>query len=54
VETISDLYVAITGCPEHQEHHAVIMAHIATDCHWEISDVTSRLWVMIGGAYYVC
>jgi Adenylate and Guanylate cyclase catalytic domain len=32
VETIGDSYVAVTGLPEPQEDHAIIMARFAADC----------------------
>jgi Adenylate and Guanylate cyclase catalytic domain len=56
VETIGDCYVAVTGCPEHQEQHAVIMARFATDCQRKMLEVTRNLCVALGpdtnGMYY--
>lgn len=48
VETIGDCYVAVTGVPEAQENHAVIMAMFARDCANEmarlkVSDVFESL-----------
>jgi class 3 adenylate cyclase len=56
VETIGDSYGAVTGCLEHQEQHAVIMARFATDCQRKMLEVTSNLCVTLGpdtiGTYY--
>lgn len=48
VETIGDSYVAVTGCPEVQEQHAVIMARFATDCQQKMAEVTNSLCVTLG------
>ncbi|CAB9512443.1 Receptor-type guanylate cyclase gcy [Seminavis robusta] len=39
VETIGDCYVAVTGIPEPQKNHAVIMARFARDCMKEMKQL---------------
>ncbi|KAG7375028.1 family 3 adenylate cyclase [Nitzschia inconspicua] len=48
VETIGDSYVAVTGLPEPQEDHAVIMAKFARECLEKMSEVTGALEVLLG------
>ena len=48
IETIGDCYVAVTGCPEIQDQHAIIMARFATDCQRKMVEVTSSLFVTLG------
>jgi Adenylate and Guanylate cyclase catalytic domain len=48
VETIGDCYVAVTGCPEIQDQHAVIMARFATDCQNKMGDIINKLCVTLG------
>jgi class 3 adenylate cyclase len=48
VETIGDSYVAVTGCPEYQEQHAVIMARFAIDCQRKLKEVTTNLGSSLG------
>jgi Adenylate and Guanylate cyclase catalytic domain len=48
VETIGDCYVAVTGCPEIQDQHAVIMARFATDCQHKMTEVIGTLSVSLG------
>ena len=48
VETIGDSYVAVTGLPEPQPNHAVIMARFAWDVANKIGEVTSDLEVTLG------
>ena len=48
VETIGDSYVAVTGVPTAQRHHAVIMASFARDCQKLVVKITSELGVSLG------
>lgn len=48
VETIGDSYVAVTGLPEAQPNHAVIMAKFAWDCLLKMGEVTKELEVSLG------
>jgi class 3 adenylate cyclase len=48
VETIGDCYMAVTGLPEPQEDHAVIMAKFAQDCLVKMDEVTRKLEVTLG------
>eukprot|EP00977_Amphora_coffeiformis_P016678 scaffold5224_cov135-Amphora_coffeaeformis.AAC.2 len=48
VETIGDCYVAVTGLPKPQEHHAVIMAKFATDCMTALSGMMHVLVDKLG------
>ncbi|KAG7348786.1 family 3 adenylate cyclase [Nitzschia inconspicua] len=48
VETIGDSYVAVTGLPEPQEDHAVIMAKFARECLEKMGEVTGALEVLLG------
>ncbi|KAG7366377.1 adenylate/guanylate cyclase [Nitzschia inconspicua] len=48
VETIGDSYVAVTGLPEPQEDHALIMAKFARECLTKMSEVTCALEVLLG------
>ncbi|KAG7365344.1 adenylate/guanylate cyclase [Nitzschia inconspicua] len=48
VETIGDSYVAVTGLPEPQEDHALIMAKFARDCLKKINEVIHALEVRLG------
>lgn len=48
VETIGDSYVAVTGLPDPQQAHAVIMAKFARDCLHKLHDVTRALEVRLG------
>ncbi|CAB9511296.1 Receptor-type guanylate cyclase gcy [Seminavis robusta] len=43
VETIGDCYVAVTGIPEPQQNHAVIMARFARDCLTETNQIAREL-----------
>lgn len=48
VETIGDCYVAVTGLPEPQANHAVIMAKFALHCKSKMKEVTRKLVVTLG------
>eukprot|EP00934_Nitzschia_sp_Nitz4_P001273 Nitzschia sp. Nitz4//scaffold289_size23394//2//2242//NITZ4_008474-RA/size23394-augustus-gene-0.42-mRNA-1//-1//CDS//3329545813//1273//frame0 len=48
VETIGDSYVAVTGLPDPQDDHAIIMAKFARDCLVKMHEVTQALEVRLG------
>jgi class 3 adenylate cyclase len=48
VETIGDSYVAVTGLPEPQEDHAIIMSRFARDCRTQFKEVTHKLELTLG------
>ena len=48
VETIGDCYVAVTGVPEAQDEHAVIMCKFARDCMLKMNVLTSSLTAQLG------
>jgi class 3 adenylate cyclase len=48
VETIGDSYLAVTGLPEPQQNHAVIMARFAWDCKQKMSKMMKELEVILG------
>jgi len=48
VETIGDCYMAVTGLPNPQKDHAVIMAKFARDCRDELHKLTRSLEVSLG------
>lgn len=48
VETIGDCYVAVTGIPDPQKNHAVIMARFAHDCMRDLRHVTHDLADKLG------
>jgi class 3 adenylate cyclase len=48
VETIGDCYVAVTGLPEVQPNHALIMARFAWDCMEQMTRVVRDLEVQLG------
>jgi class 3 adenylate cyclase len=48
VETIGDSYVAVTGLPDHQEDHALIMTGFALECRSRMREVTGKLERALG------
>jgi class 3 adenylate cyclase len=48
VETIGDSYLAVTGLPEPQELHFLIMAKFTNDCMKRMNEVTKELVVTLG------
>jgi Adenylate and Guanylate cyclase catalytic domain len=48
VETIGDSYVAVTGLPEPQPNHAVIMARFSWECMLKMNEITKELEVTLG------
>jgi class 3 adenylate cyclase len=48
VETIGDSYVAVTGVPEPQRHHALIMARFARDIQKVVLQITLNLGLSLG------
>jgi Adenylate and Guanylate cyclase catalytic domain len=48
VETIGDSYVAVTGLPDPQEQHALIMARFCIACQQKLIEVTAGLAVQLG------
>lgn len=48
VETIGDCYMAVTGLPNPQKDHAVIMARFARDCRDQLATLTRSLEVSLG------
>jgi class 3 adenylate cyclase len=48
VETIGDCYVAVTGLPEPQDDHAVIMVKFASDCMAKMGQLTTELVGSLG------
>eukprot|EP00934_Nitzschia_sp_Nitz4_P009072 Nitzschia sp. Nitz4//scaffold264_size26629//297//2744//NITZ4_008230-RA/size26629-augustus-gene-0.4-mRNA-1//-1//CDS//3329544785//9062//frame0 len=48
VETIGDCYVSVTGLPQPQDDHAVLMAQFAADCCVKIGSVTHYLAEQLG------
>jgi hypothetical protein len=48
VETIGDCYVAVTGLPDPQPDHAVIMAKFATECMLKMNELVRKLERQLG------
>lgn len=48
VETIGDCYLAVTGLPDPQANHAVIMARFAYECRQKLKEVVRELSVTLG------
>jgi len=48
VETIGDSYVAVTGLPNPNERHAIIMARFAEACVEKFGEVTKKLEHQLG------
>ena len=47
-QTVGDCYVAVTGLPDPQEDHAIIMARFARDCRSKMNEVTRKLEMTLG------
>jgi class 3 adenylate cyclase len=48
VETIGDCYVAVSGLPEPQDDHAIIMVKFASDCMAKMGQLTTELAGSLG------
>jgi len=48
VETVGDCYVAVTGLPEPNKDHAVVMCEFARDCRVQFNDLVKHLEVLLG------
>ena len=48
METIGDSYVAVTGLPEAQPAHAIIMTKFASECCIKLNELTHQLEVRLG------
>lgn len=48
VETIGDCYVAVTGLPDPNEHHAVVMTYFAYECIRQMKELTRELEASLG------
>ena len=48
VETVGDCYVAVTGLPEPNKDHAVVMCRFARECLTQFNDLSSKLEVVLG------
>ena len=48
VETIGDCYMAVTGLPNPQANHALLMSRFATDCLFQMNETTTRLMGTLG------
>ena len=48
VETIGDCYMAVTGLPNPQPNHALLMSRFATDCLIQMNETTTRLMGTLG------
>jgi class 3 adenylate cyclase len=48
VETIGDCYMAVTGLPNPQPNHAIIMAKFADECRKKLTKITQALEVTLG------
>lgn len=46
--SLGDSYVAVTGLPDPQEDHAIIMARFARDCRAKMKQVTRKLEMSLG------
>jgi Adenylate and Guanylate cyclase catalytic domain len=48
VETIGDSYVAVTGVPDQQEKHFIIMARFAVECLGKMTALVAGLQSKLG------
>ena len=48
VETVGDCYVAVTGLPEPNEEHAIVMCKFARDCLDTFNELVKQLEIVLG------
>ena len=48
VETVGDCYGAVTGLPEPQDNHAIVLAKYAIKCLLKFNVLTKRLEATLG------
>ena len=48
VETVGDCYVAVCGCPEARDDHAIAMTRFARDCQLRMHSLSRQLEMALG------